>query len=151
MTQSSKWKPGVSKIWLYLLSGLLWCGVGLMLMRWTWVWSTAAGWRQAWPYNAAGLVIGLGTAIFFGYMAERNHTRIQSLPEKPSIFAFQSWWSYPLVAFMMGLGLVMKASPLPRTWLAGMYLAIGGGLFLAGLRYFYWINIVLKAPEQRVV
>lgn len=118
-----------------------------MLMNWTWIWTLAAGWRQAWPYLTAGLVVGLGTASFFGYMASRNHIRLAALPEKPCIFAFQSWWSYPLVVFMMGLGLVMKASPLPRIWLAGLYLAIGGGLFVAGLRYFRWFFKDNKSDE----
>ena len=132
-------KPAVSKLWLYLISGAIWCGVGLMLMRWTWIWSVEAGWGQVWPFDVVGLAVGMGTTLLFAFMAERNHSRIRSLAERPCLFAFQSWWSYPLVVFMMGLGLALKASPLPRTWLAGMYLAIGGGLFMAGTRYFYWL------------
>jgi hypothetical protein len=139
LTTQRNWKPGVPKHWLYLLSGLIWCGVGLMLMRWTWIWSSEAGWREAWPYDVAGLVFCLGTATFFALMAGRNHDRITALPRSPCLFAFQSWWSYPLVVFMIGLGLALKASPLPRTWLAGIYLAIGGGLFLAGSLYFVWL------------
>jgi hypothetical protein len=142
------WKPGVPRRWLYLLSGLIWCGVGLMLMRWTWVWSMAAGWRQVWPYDVAGLVLGVGTATFFAWMAGRNRDRIIALPANPCLFAFQSWWSYPLVILMIGLGLLLKASPLPRTWLAGTYLAIGGGLFLAGGLYFVWL--VRKERNDRV-
>lgn len=133
-------KPAVPRGWLYLLAGLLWCAVGLMLMGWAWVWSNAAGWRTAWFFDVLGALLGIGTALFFRRMASQNHRRILAMPEKPCLFAFQSWWSYPLVVFMMGLGLFMKASPLPRTWLAGMYLAIGGGLFIAGLDYFDWLR-----------
>lgn len=135
-------------MWLYLLSGLIWCGVGIMLMRWTWIWTTLEGWEKAWPFDATGMVISIGTATFFGMMANQNIMRIRSLPEKPCLFAFQSWWSYPLVVFMMGLGLVMKASALPRTWMAGMYLAIGGGLFIAGLRYFGGLSIELRSASR---
>jgi hypothetical protein len=142
-----RWKPAVPKGWLYLLSGLIWCGVGVMLLGWTWIWSKGAGWQEVWLFDAMGAVIGIGTAIFFRVMAKQNHERIRKLPEKPCLFAFQSWWSYTLVVFMMGLGLLMKASSLPRTWLAGMYLAIGGGLFIAGLRYFEWIRIQ-RIPTQ---
>jgi hypothetical protein len=148
MKRESRIKPKLSKTWLHLLSGLMWCGVGLMLMSWTWIWSSAAGWREAWAFDALGAVIGIGTAIFFMKMAWRNHLRILALPERPCLFAFQSWWSYPLVIFMMGLGLWMKASPLPRTWLAGMYLAIGSGLFIAGLRYFGWLSDHAFEPGQ---
>jgi hypothetical protein len=143
MSRERSLKPAVPKWWLYLIAGLMWCGVGVMLMGWAWVWSTSTEWRQAWLFDAMGLLIGLGIATFFRRMAKQNDLRIKLLPEKACIFAFQSWWSYPLVVFMMALGLVMKASPLPRTWLAGMYLAIGSGLFIAGLRYFGWFRAEL--------
>ena len=129
----------VPKSWLLALSGVMWCGVGLLLMRLVWIWSVAAGWKAIRPFLAAGLVLSLGTRYFFGKMASRDRVRIRNLPDKPCIFAFQSWWSYPLVVFMMGLGLALKSSALPRIWLAGMYLAIGVGLFVAGLNYFSWL------------
>jgi hypothetical protein len=129
-------KPAVAKEWLLLGAGLMWCGVGLMLMRWTWLWSSTAGWRTSMPFLILGFLIGLGTRYFFREMALRNMHRIQLLPEKACIFAFQSWTSYPLVIFMMALGIGLKSSSLPRPWLAGLYLAIGSGLFMAGLAYF---------------
>jgi hypothetical protein len=55
------------------------------------------------------------------------------------LFAFQSWWSYPLVVFMMSLGLALRASSLPRIWLTPIYLGIGAGLTLSGMRYFIHI------------
>jgi hypothetical protein len=77
--------------------------------------------------------------MFFARMAEKNIQRIEDLPSRPCLFAFQSWTSYPLVAFMISLGLALRASPLPKPLLAGLYLAIGGGLFLASLRYFSFL------------
>ena len=84
-------------------------------------------------------------------MTAKNMERIHKLAEKPCVFAFQSWWSYPLVVFMMGLGLVLKRSPLPRIWLAGMYLAIGGGLFIAGLTYFTQIGSIRNDPMPGIL
>jgi hypothetical protein len=129
-------KPALPRKWLHYFSGLVWTGVGLMLLRWVWTWSALVGLREIWPFNVAGLLLGAGTASFFSWMASINRERIEALPEQPCAFAFQSWWSYPLVVFMIGLGLALKASPLPRTWLSGLYLAIGGGLSFAGLRTF---------------
>jgi hypothetical protein len=128
------WKPAVTKEWLFLCAALMWCAVGVMLMRLSWRWS-AEGWRTSLPFIAAGILIGLGTQHFFRRMASRNIERILALPEKACLFAFQSWTSYPLVVFMMTLGIGMKSSALPRAMLAGLYLAIGMGLFIGGLVY----------------
>ena len=128
------WKPAVSRKWLLLCAGLMWCGVGLMLMRLSWRWSVV-GWRTSMPFIGAGILIGLGTQHFFRRMATRNIDRIRALPENACLFAFQSWTSYPLVVFMMTLGIGLKSSALPRTMLAGLYLAIGMGLFIGGLVY----------------
>lgn len=87
------------------------------------------------PFIAAGISIGLGTQHFFRRMALRNIERIRALPEKACLFAFQSWTSYPLVVIMMTLGIGLKYSALPRAMLAGLYLAIGMGLFMGGLVY----------------
>lgn len=130
------YKPSVPQGWLQLLAGLMWCGVGLLLMRWSWVWTSRAGFLSALPFLGIGVLASAATGIFFRRMAIRNIERIQSLPQEPCLFAFQSWTSYPLVIFMMGLGIALRASPLPRTWLTTVYLAIGGGLFCAGLNYF---------------
>jgi hypothetical protein len=69
-------------------------------------------------------------------LARENIERIRGLPARACLFAFQEWKSYPLVIFMMVLGLALRGSPLPRTWLAVLYLAIGGGLGLASLHYY---------------
>ena len=52
------------------------------------------------------------------------------------MFSFQAWKSYLLVAFMIALGITLRHSALPRPILAGVYLAIGGALFLSSLRYY---------------
>jgi hypothetical protein len=114
----------------------MWCGVGIMLMRLSWLWSSLAGWRNSLPFLVIGLFILLGTQFFFRRIASRNIERIQALPDNACLFAFQSWTSYPLVVFMMGLGIGLRATEVPRTWLAGVYLAIGAGLFVAGSGYF---------------
>ncbi|MGD8731145.1 MAG: hypothetical protein PVI81_08345 [Anaerolineales bacterium] len=131
-----EWKPAVPREWLLFCAGLIWCGVGLMLMRWSWFWSSTSGWLTSLPFLGIGFLIGIATRYFFRRMAFRNVERIRSLPEKACLFAFQSWTSYPLVIFMMTLGVVLKSTSMPRTWLAGLYLAIGAGLFMAGLAYY---------------
>ena len=57
--------------------------------------------------------------------------------EKPCLFAFQEWHSYPLVLFMIALGIgLRKYSPIPKPLLGIMYLGIGGGIGGASIHYY---------------
>ncbi len=132
-------KPGTHKNWLQLTAGLVWLGVGLMLI------SIASRWLQQVDLSTA-LLLGLAGLLlaavidFFGFakLARKNIHRIQAMAEeKVCLFAFQSWTSYPLVAFMVALGIYLRVySPFPKPYLAILYIGIGGGLFFASLSYF---------------
>jgi hypothetical protein len=150
----NKFKPAVRKNWLQLIAGLVWAGVGLMLI------SIASRWLQLVALSSALLLVLAGlllaTAIyFFGFskLARKNINRIRALAnEKVCLFAFQSWTSYPLVAFMVSLGIYLRVySPFPKPYLAILYLGIGGGLFLASLSYFahIWRVLHLENVETR--
>jgi hypothetical protein len=132
-------KPGAPKPLLHALSGIVWSGVGVMLMRWTWVWLRPLAVMQALSYAGMGICLAFAINLFFGRMATKNIDRIGALPRHPCLFAFQAWTSYPLVVFMVALGLTLRASPIPKPWLAVLYAGIGGGLFLASLRYFMYL------------
>ena len=87
----------------------------------------------------AGILLAAAICLFgFSKLAHRNIDRIQALEsEKVCLFAFQSWTSYPLVAFMVSLGIYLRVySPFPKPLLAILYIGIGGGLFLSSLSYF---------------
>jgi hypothetical protein len=84
----------------------------------------------------------LGTVIYrFGFLglAIKNINRIQLLPEKACLFAFQEWKSYPLIAVMVMLGITLRHSPIPKSYLAVLYIGIGVGLFLASLQYYLYL------------
>ncbi|RMF02029.1 MAG: hypothetical protein D6768_09240 [Chloroflexi bacterium] len=139
-----KWNPRVEKKWLYLLAGVMWSGVGVMLL------SLAIGWllplnRQA-AFLLGGMGILLGLIIYrFGFskLAAKNERRIKSFAgQKICLFAFQEWKSYPLVAFMIALGITLRSSSLPKPYLAILYAGLGLGLFLSSLQYY-------KASQHR--
>jgi hypothetical protein len=136
MTWIDKLNPAVPRSWLQIVAGLAWSGVGLMLGRW------AAVWLLEYPLSTGALAVGAGLglavliSLFFSIMALKNIDRINQLPEKACLFAFQQWYSYPLVLFMVSLGLLLRHSPLPRNLLAILYLGIGGGLLLASRHYY---------------
>ena len=135
----SKLKPAVGKVWLQLLAGIVWFGVGVMLI------SFAASWLKPVAFFTMLLLVlaglSLATLIYlFGFskLAKKNIKRINGLNgEKVCLFAFQSWTSYPLVLLMVFLGIYLRAySPFPKPLLAILYLGRGGGLFSSSMHYF---------------
>ncbi len=85
--------PAVRKIWLHLLAGVMWVGVGIMLV------SLAARWL--------GLVLFTQEILLI------------------------------LAGLILALGIYLRLfSPIPKPYLAILYIGIGGGLFLSSLHYF---------------
>ncbi len=133
-------KPRVGKGWLFLVAGLTWCGVGVLLSSYAVDWFVLAEPGSLLYLLAAALLIGLAFYVFiFAKFSERNIDRIDSYSEaRICLFAFQRWSSYPLVVFMISLGVFLrKYSALPKPYLAPLYFGIGSSLFIAGLKYFW--------------
>jgi hypothetical protein len=130
-------KPAVPRAVLYLLAGLVWTGVGGMLV------ALATGWiaRSSLLVGVCASALGAGTAVFawralFSRIARRNIDRIRAKEGWACVFSFQAWRSYLLVAFMVALGVTLRHSAVPRAILAYVYLAIGGALILSSLAYY---------------
>jgi len=131
--------PAVNKRCLYLLSGAIWTGVGLLLIHLAYGWLLPVERWGSLLLALAGVLLALAIHRFlFTWFADKNINRVNNLPrDKICIFAFQRWTSYLLVAFMVALGISLrKYSPIPKPLLAVMYIGIGGGLFLASFRYY---------------
>lgn len=150
MNNLQKFKPGVHKVWLQLLAGIVWFGVGVMLI------SFAASWLKPVLITTmlllilAGVLLAAGVYYFgFSKLAKKNIVRINGYKGKRiCLFAFQGWTSYPLVVFMIFLGIFLRTNPIfPKPLLAVLYLGIGGGLLSASLHYFATVNrIFLSKP-----
>lgn len=142
-----KLKPGVPRIWLYLIAGIMWSGVGIWLCYLAYGWLHPVQLPFALGMTFVGVILALTIYQFgFSVFADRNLNRIENIAsERPCLFAFQSWTSYPLVAFMISLGIFLrKYSPIPKPYLAAMYIGIGGSLFLAS---FHYHRIILKRSK----
>jgi len=130
-------KPAVSKRWLFALAGLMWSGVGVMLCRLAYKWLQPLNSPQAMTLTASGALMALLVYRFgFSKLALKNIRRIQQLPGRVCLFAFQEWRSYPLVVFMIALGILLRRSPVPKSYLAVLYIGIGSGLLAASTHYF---------------
>jgi len=134
-----KLKPAVPKVWLYATAGLMWTAVGVFLNSLAYGWLQPVKWSYALPLALAGAALAF-TIYYFGFsnLAEKNIRRIHAITnEKICFFAFQRWHSYPMVAFFISLGIFLrKYSPIPKPYLATMYIGIGGSLFLASFHYY---------------
>jgi len=130
-----KYNPAVNKEYLLLPAGFMWMGVGIMLI------SFAFRWLRETPDPLPFMITGLaaGVAVYrFGFLkiALKNINRIRNLEGKHCFFSFITFRSYTLILFMIGLGITLRHSHIPRQWLSMIYNAIGIGLTMSSLYYF---------------
>jgi hypothetical protein len=136
---TSKWIPATKKIWLHLTAGILWSGVGIMLVVYAVKW---LGLVHSWLVLLlvlAGLLLAAGIYFFgFSKLATSNVKRIINIPkERVCLFAFQKWTSYPLVLVMVAMGIYLRRySPIPKPYLAILYIGLGASLFVSSLQYY---------------
>lgn len=131
-----QYTPAVRRRWLFATSGTLWTAVGLLLCSLGARWLAPVHGRAAIPLGAAGLLLAvLAYRFMFLNIARKNIARIEQRPDVTCFFAFQPWRSYGLMVVMMTLGIAVRHSEVPKCYLAPLYTAIGGGLFLASLSY----------------
>ncbi len=142
MPLNSLWyrlEPAVPRRALYIAAALVWELAGFILAVRAFFWLRGLG-SVALAYAAPALLAGWAKGRWvFGRVADRNVARIEALsPHKARIcvFAFQALESYLLVLAMIGAGILLRLSPLPRPILAAVYLAIGFGLVLGSFRYW---------------
>ncbi len=133
--------PTVGRRWLYLAAGLLWGAAGAMLCARAYGWLASEDAAHALLHLTIGAACGVLIYRFkFSRVADKNIRRISRLAERANPLAFQSPPTYLLIAFMMGLGIALRQSALPRYLLAILYLGIGLGLVLASLRYYRYVK-----------
>jgi len=131
-----KLNPSVDKKVLILLAGVMWCGVGIMLICF------AVTWLRR--YNGSGVLLfyfaGFLAAMpihHFGFLklADKNLNRLLTIIEKRSVFTFMTVKSYFIIVIMVSMGVALRHSSIPKQYLSILYNGIGLGLFLSGLRY----------------
>ena len=101
------------------------------------------------PYLWGLFLFSLIAAFFVGRyllsrIAQRNLKRLDQQPQKICLFAFQPLRSYLIILVMVGLGISLRRSDLPRVWLAVLYSIMGGALIVASHSYFLRALELLK-------
>jgi hypothetical protein len=135
----SKWTPATRKIWLHLTAGIMWSGVGIMLVAFAVNWLELVHSWMVILLLLAGLLLA-AAIYFFGFskLASNNVQRIIKIPrERVCLFAFQKWTSYPLVLVMVAMGIYLRRySPIPKPDLAVLYIGLGVSLFVSSFQYY---------------
>jgi hypothetical protein len=142
-----RFTPLVDKRVLVLLAGLMWCGVGIMLV------SFAVGWLLPLSGTEQGLYYAIGFLVampvhHFGFLkiADKNLKRLLPITEKKCVFSFMTWKSYIIVLIMVSMGIMLRHSSIPKRYLSIIYNGIGLALFLSGIRY---LRFFIKLNSNR--
>lgn len=132
-----KFNPAIPARWLMLTAGGMWSAVGLLLGSYAVRW-----WMASTPWFIlilvfVGVILAI-TAYFtqFRKLARKNIARIKGFNNKVCIFAFQAVKGYLIIVVMMAGGVLLKHSSIPKEYLAIVYCAIGGALFLSSTEYY---------------
>ena len=132
-----KLNPAVDKKILILLAGLMWCGVGIMLICFAVTWLNRYNGEGKFLFYAAGFLAAMPIHHFgFLKIADKNLNRLLPMKEKQCVFAFMTWKSYIIVLIMVSMGIGLRHSSIPKQYLSILYNGIGLALFLSGIRYF---------------
>ena len=126
----------VDRRWLFAIAGVIRSAVGVLLVGYAVVWLAPVQLPLELALVAAGLVVAaiFVRFVFHGIVA-KNIVRIDEGPARASAWAFQGWKSYLVTVFMIGLGITLRHSALPKPGLAVIYEGIGVALLLTSLLY----------------
>lgn len=118
------------------LAAGMWIGVGILLLSWAYRWLHATSMHAAAVLATAGIAAAL-VIHHFGFLriVDKNLARILPMRDKRCLFAFMGWKSYLNVAVMIALGILLRHSPIPKPYLAVVYIGIGLALLLSSVRY----------------
>ena len=145
-----KFTPVVDKKILVLLPGIMWCGVGVMLVSFAVSWLSPYPVKEQFFYFLAGFLAAMPIHHFgFLKIVDKNLKRLLPLTEKRCVFSFMTLKSYLTVLVMVAMGIALRHSALPKRYLSVLYNGIGLALFLSGIRYFrFFIKLLTaKGPE----
>ena len=131
-------KKGVKREILFIVSGIMWSGVGIMLNLFSLNWFLHLLSNLKYLSISFGIIFGVLISVFgFNKLARKNINRIINLNDYTCIFNFQEVKSYFIIIFMIGLGMFMRRSGFfGKEILIFVYSSIGTGLFLSSIPYY---------------
>lgn len=143
-----KLNPAVDKKILVLLAGVMWCGVGIMLVSFAITWLSVCTVAEKVIFYSAGFLAAMPIHHFgFLKIVDKNLKRLLPVTQKKCVFSFMTWRSYLIVLVMVSMGIALRHSAIPKRYLSVLYNGIGLALFLSGIRYLRFFVKLLLASE----
>jgi len=143
---SQRYKPAASRRTQILSAAILWTlvGIGLGIAGSIWTFGAARGVVRI-ALLALALSVGWAKGRFvLARTARRTLARIEERGDGRCLGGFLSWKGWLLVATMVIGGRLLRGSPLPRTILGPLYLAVGVALLTGS--FTFW-----RAPPGSIV
>lgn len=142
-----KLKPGVPRRIHLLLAATLWSLIGIMLVFRGVSWLSAVG--RLW-IMAPALIAGTIKSLFIlDNTARKGVQRILEMVDGTCLGAVYSLRTWLLVLLMIGAGMVLRHSGLPKELLGGLYVAIGWALFFSSRHaWLAWHHISDRRENQ---
>jgi hypothetical protein len=141
-------KPAVDKRVLLFLAGLMWIGVGAMLLFLSYTWLNAFQDPDSFLFEGIGVAAAM-LIHHFGFLkiVDKNLGRILPMEGKRCVFSFLSWKSYLMIAPMIAMGVLLRHSAIPKRYLSILYTGIGLALVLSSIRYLRVLLSQLRHTE----
>ena len=141
-------KPAVDKRVLLLLAGLMWIGVGMMLLFLSYTWLNAFQDPDSFLFEGMGVAAAM-LIHHFGFLkiVDKNLGRILPMEGKRCVFSFLSWKSYLMIGLMIAMGVLLRHSAIPKRYLSILYTGIGLALVLSSIRYLRVLLNQLRHTE----
>ncbi len=125
----TKLKPGAPRRIHLLLAATLWSGIGCMLIFRGVSWLVTV--KGLWIMIPA-LIVGTMKSLFIlDKTAQKGVRRILEMADGRCLGAVYSIRTWLLVLVMMGTGMALRHSAIPREILGGLYVTIGWALFFS--------------------
>lgn len=125
----TKLKPGAPRRIHLLLAATLWCLIGTFLMLRGVSWLTITG--KLWIALPALMAGTLKSLFVLDNSAKKGVYRILEMVDGSCLGAVYSIKTWLLVLVMMGSGMLLRHSALPRELLGGLYVTIGWALLFS--------------------
>ena len=135
---------------LLLLACIVWGMAGFNILRIGI--ETYTAYLSVINYLLSVAVFAVFQIFVFGKLVTKHTKRIRSYGDERHLFLkFFDVRSFIIMAFMMGLGIVLRVGGLaPKQFIAFFYTGLGASLLVAGIRFGYnFVKAVIEASEYK--